>query len=98
MIQVVKDNIGDNFALYVPNKETIFHRLSKIDFLGDSYNLNDRNTLMAEVTFRPSSYISSLSKEDIVLQVIDDLVGRVSKLKDDVLDTDIKMKICICNI
>ena len=91
MIQVVKDNIGDNFALYVPNKETIFHRLSKIDFLGNSYNLNDRNTLMAEVTFRPSSYISSLSKEDIVLQVIDDLVAEgLVNSKDDVLDTDIK--------
>ena len=91
MIQVVKDNIGDNFALYAPNKETIFHRLSKIDFLGNSYNLNDRNTLMAEVTFRPSSYISSLSKEDIVLQVIDDLVAEgLVNSKDDVLDTDIK--------
>ena len=46
---------------------------------------------MAEVTFRPSSYISSLSKEDIVLQVIDDLVAEgLVNSKDDVLDTDIK--------
>tara|TARA_B100000900_G_scaffold95570_2_gene78682 strand:+ start:452 stop:1747 length:1296 start_codon:yes stop_codon:yes gene_type:complete len=91
MIQVNKDNLGDNFALYVPNKETIFHRLSKLDFLGKNYNLGDRTTLMAEVTFRPGSYIASLSKEDITKEVINGLVNEgLIDHKDNVLDTQIK--------
>ena len=91
MIQVKKDNLGDNFALYIPTKETIFHRLSKIDFLGEAYNMSDRNTLMAEVTFRPSSYISSLKKEEVVEEVVSGLLNEgLIDSREDIIDFEIK--------
>ena len=66
-------------------------QLSKLDFLGKNYNLGDRTTLMAEVTFRPGSYIASLSKEDITKEVINGLVNEgLIDHKDNVLDTQIK--------
>ena len=39
----VKGNVGgDNFALMVPNKNIIFHRISKLDFLGKITPLRKR--------------------------------------------------------
>ena len=75
VIQVARDRIGDHFALYIPDRDILFHRLSKLDFLGSAYQAADGcTTLMAEVTFRPGSYIASLSQDEIVKQVIDGLV------------------------
>lgn len=81
-----KDHIGDHFALYIPEKDVIFHRLSKLDFLGDQYKrANGESTLMAEVTFRPNSYLDSLSVNDIQEKVISDLVGLNFIEKNDVV-------------
>lgn len=85
MVQCKKDKIGDHFALYLPEKETIFHRLSKLNFLGDSYCLpNGGSTLMAEITFRPDSYLGSLSKEQIEKKVTEDLDRLGFVTRDDV--------------
>ena len=55
MIAAKDDTIGDNFALYIPQEDVIFHRLSKLNFLGENYaGKNGETILMAEkITFRP---------------------------------------------
>lgn len=74
MVQAKRDKIGNHFALYFPDKSVIFHRLSKLGFLGKSYELEgEATTLMAEITFRPGSYLSTLSTEEIQRRVIEDL-------------------------
>lgn len=74
MLQLKKDKIGDHFALYFADKDTIFHRLSKLNFLGEEYCLpNGGSTLMAEITFRPGSYLASLSQEEVQHKVAQDL-------------------------
>ena len=91
MIQVKKDNIGNHFALYFPEKEIIFHRLSKLNFLGENYTTNDGvTTLMAEVTFRPNSYLSKSNKEDIINSVVKDLIklGFIEEV--DIIGTDFR--------
>ena len=73
-IHMEKDAIGDHFALYIPDPDVIFHRLSKLDFLGESYRAKDGGTtLMAEVTFRPDSYLAGLDTKTIEDTVIKDL-------------------------
>lgn len=75
MLQVKADKIGDHFALYFADKDIIFHRLSKLNFLGSEYCLPEGgSTLMLEITFRPGSYLSTLSQEQILTRVKDDLV------------------------
>ena len=75
MLHVKADTIGDHFALYVPDQDIIFHRLSKLNFLGEQYCRDDGSvTLMAEVTFRPDSYLSTIKKDEIEKIVINDLV------------------------
>jgi len=91
MLQVKRDNIGDHFAIYLPEKDIIFHRLSKLNFLGDAYKLADGgSTLMAEVTFRPGSYLSSLDRQTIIDRVVADLAKLGFVDRDDVTAVDLK--------
>ncbi len=73
MVQLKSDRLGDNFALYVPDKDIIFHRLSRLNFLGPSYAVKGGSTLMCEVTFRPGSYLGSIPPEKIIDNVLKDL-------------------------
>lgn len=74
VLHLKRDSIGNHFALYIPDPDIIFHRLSKLDFLGESYcREGDASTLMAEVTYRPGSYLGSLDRKAIEERVIGDL-------------------------
>jgi protoporphyrinogen oxidase len=91
VVQVRKDNIGDHFALYIPDEDVIFHRLSKLNHLGDSYCMPDGgSTLMAEVTFRPNSYLSTLPESQIIEQVIAGMVKVGFIDRSDVADVAIR--------
>jgi len=72
-VQAKKDAIGDNFALYVADKSVLFHRLSKLDFLGAEYRAKNASTILAEITYRPGSYLSTRAKEEITERVVSDL-------------------------
>jgi protoporphyrinogen oxidase len=89
-VQVKKDNIGDNFALYCANKKTVFHRLSKLNFLGGSYKSGGSSTLLAEITFRPGGYGASLGKKDIAALVADGLEAEGLVKKKDILASQVK--------
>jgi protoporphyrinogen oxidase len=85
MVKVKKDMIGDHFALYIPEKSILFHRISKLNYLGAHYSPEDGSSvLMAEVTFRPDSHLSKLSQEEVERQVINGLVECGFILADDV--------------
>lgn len=93
VVQAKKDRIGDHFALYVPERDIIFHRLSKLNFLGEEYCLPDGgSTLMAEVTFRPDSYLGSLPESTIVERVTRDLAKLGFIDKEDVTDTAVRLE------
>ena len=74
IINVKKDNIGNNFAVMIPDKDIIFHRVSKLNFLGNSYCKKDgSSTLMVEVTYRKNSIIDKMSNEDVIEKILDGL-------------------------
>lgn len=91
VVQVKKDKLGDNFAVYFSDPDILFHRLSKLNFLGDSYCLpGGGSSLMAEITFRPNSYLQNLDREAIKRRVVADL-AKLNLIDDiDVLDVDVK--------
>lgn len=73
-LQATDDALGSHFSFYIADKKILFHRVSKVDFLGDAYRPNNGcATLLAECTFRPESYLGSLDPEDIKRRVLDDL-------------------------
>jgi protoporphyrinogen oxidase len=74
MLRYSRDVLKDQFGLYVPDPQAIFHRISRLNFLGDSYGGNSGElNLMVEITFRQGSYISKLSNEELVQKCVLDL-------------------------
>jgi protoporphyrinogen oxidase len=90
-LSVTKDNIGDNFAFFIADKDVVFHRLSKMNFLGDEYRRPDGgSTLLAEITYRPESGLATVGKDAIVARVIADLERLGLVAAGDILETQIK--------
>jgi len=91
VVQVRRDKIGNHFGLYIPDEDVIFHRLSKLNHLGEQYCMPDGgSTLMAEVTLRPDSYLSTVSKNTIVEQVITGMVKAGFIDRSDITDVAIR--------
>jgi len=63
-VKTQEDLTGDNFAFMNPEKNVIFHRISKMDFLGDAYK-SDGATYMVEITYRSGDYTDKLSDDEI---------------------------------
>lgn len=73
IFNVAVDRAGDNFAFMVADKNIIFHRLSKIDFLGAS--IEDTVTYMVEITYRKGDMVQNCSDDEILEQIIDGLIS-----------------------
>ncbi len=70
----IKGNIaGNNFAFMVPDKDVIFHRISKLDFLGKNYSYKGTSSFMIEVTYRDGDIISKLSSKNLKQKIIQGL-------------------------
>jgi protoporphyrinogen oxidase len=58
----------------VPDKNIIFHRVSKLNFLGDCYcKGDDTTTLMVEITYSKGSLIEKMSSNDLKRKIIEGL-------------------------
>ncbi len=70
----MKGNVGgNNFAFMVPDKNIIFHRISKLDFLGKSYSKKNSTSFLIEITFRKGDQISKLSNKEILKKILEGL-------------------------
>jgi protoporphyrinogen oxidase len=74
VINVKKDNLGENYAVMVPDKDIIFHRVSKLNFLGDCYGTKDNSTnLMVEITYAKDSLLEKMSQSEVEGKIIEGL-------------------------
>lgn len=73
-VHVEEDYSGDNFAFMIPEKDVIFHRISKMDFLGEAYHRREGATYMVEITYRAGDYTDSLSEDEIKCRIEDGMV------------------------
>ncbi len=76
LLHVSREHLGDNFAVMVANREILFHRLSKLDFLLPAEARDGTTRLMAEITYRQGDRISQLSDSELLRRVVEDL-GRL---------------------
>lgn len=72
-VKTKKDLSGDNFAFMNPEKDVIFHRISKMDFLGEKYQSGSAS-YMVEVTYRRGDYTDSLSDEVLKEKIADGIL------------------------
>jgi protoporphyrinogen oxidase len=74
IVNVKCDKAGNNFAFMIPEKDLIFHRLSKIDFLGPAYRKEKTVTYMLEVTYRKNDLLDTSSDQQIIENMIEGLI------------------------
>lgn len=91
IVQVSKDLSGDNFAFYVADSSIIFHRISKLDFLGDNYHEDGKVTYMVEITYRENDIYDKMSDTEILDNIKNGLkkIGFITDDKD-ILKTNLK--------
>jgi protoporphyrinogen oxidase len=85
-----KDAIGSNFAVNFADKSIIFHRLSKLGFLGANYRPAEGSVLLAEITFRPGVFPAELKSEEIKPAVCDGLHRLGLADRDDLLSWQLR--------
>lgn len=91
IVNVNKDYAGDNYAFMVADKNVKFHRISKLDFMGEHYHIDGTATYMAEITYRKNDLNDKASDEELTQKVIEGLeaIGFIDS-KDDINFTDLK--------
>ena len=91
IVNVKKDYAGDNYAFMVADKNVIFHRISKLDFMGENYHIDGTATYMAEITYRKNDLNDKASDDELTQKVVEGLkaIGFIDN-PDDVNFTDIK--------
>lgn len=91
IVNVSKDYAGDNYAFMVADKNVKFHRISKLDFMGEHYHKDGTATYMAEITYRKNDLNDKASDEELTQKVIEGLeaIGFIDS-KNDVNFTDLK--------
>lgn len=90
-LKVKKDNMGSNYVVNFADKKTIFHRISKVGFLGKNYRYEDKTScLVAETTCGNGSLLSKMNKSELSALICDDLhkTGLISKK--DILKTKVR--------
>lgn len=83
-MRVPYDKCGDNFAFMSADKDVIFHRISKMDFLGAEYRHGQEATYVVEITYREGDGVSRLGEELLVGKIRAGMVaiGFAEKEKD----------------
>lgn len=91
IVNVKKDYAGDNYAFMVADKNVKFHRISKLDFMGENYHLKDTVTYMAEITYRKNDLNDKARDEELIQKVVEGLetIGFIDS-KEDVNFTDLR--------
>lgn len=91
IVNVKKDYAKDNYAFMVADKNVIFHRISKLDFMGENYHIDGTATYMAEITYRKDDLNDKASDFELTQKVIEGLqnIGFIDDV-DDVNFTDLK--------
>lgn len=75
-VKLPYDLCGENFAYMIPDKNVIFHRISKMDFLGPEYHHSQEEaTYMVEVTYRKNDYTDNLSEDELKNRIREGLVS-----------------------
>ena len=74
VFKIKGDVAGNNFAFMIPDKDVIFHRISKLNFLGKNYSEKNHSIFEIEITFRKGSKIDKMNKNFIINQIVSGLL------------------------
>lgn len=91
VINTKTDMAKDNFAFMTADKKVIFHRVSKLDFLGKAYHKENSTTYMAEITYRKGDLIDKANDSTILEKITEGMqeIGFIES-QEDINFSDIK--------
>ena len=91
VMQFEKDVLLDQFALYIPDVDVVFHRLSRLNFLGEAYGEGSgKFNVMLEVTFRQGSHLGTLNENEIIEQCLEGLEKLQIVSRDQLVDAEVR--------
>jgi protoporphyrinogen oxidase len=70
LVNARSNKAGNNFAFCIADKDIIFHRLSKVDFLGEMYCKKDSESYLIEVTYRKNDSVDLCSDKEVFDKII----------------------------
>jgi protoporphyrinogen oxidase len=71
VLSLKRDRLGGHFAVMVPDRNVLFHRVTKLNFLGEAYRPRDGSSiLMAEITYPPQSALDRMPDDDAQKEII----------------------------
>lgn len=84
IVNVKQDRAGDNYAFMIADKSVIFHRISKLDFMGSKYHIEDSTTYMVEITYRKNDIYDHLSEDELLTEIYSGLetIGFIDNVND----------------
>ena len=89
MIGLNKVKIKDKFAFYVPQEDTLYHRLCFYTFLKADHAPEGKHTVTAEITYYPGDKISKMSDKEIIKHTIGTMEREGFIDSEDVCETDL---------
>jgi len=71
-VTIKGEYLKDNFAITIADPNIIFHRMTRLNFLGPNYHKNGYTNIMIETTFR-KGLKEDISSEKLEFKIIEDL-------------------------
>lgn len=71
-VRTKEDLSGSNFAFMTADKNILFHRISKMDFLGEAYQ-HGGASYMIEITYRQNDWIDRLTQQELESKIVSGL-------------------------
>lgn len=81
-----RDAAGHNFSLNIPQREVLFHRISKMNFLADA----GESGFLFEITFQPGSALANCAPERLTREILDGFEFMNLARREDLVDIEIR--------
>lgn len=69
LVNLKVDRAGENFVFTIADKKIIFHRIAKLDFLGNEYHKPDSVTYLVEIAYRKGDLIDKKSDSELANEI-----------------------------
>lgn len=70
VVVTLNQGMADNFALFIPDKNIIFHRLTCLDYFGGDYCGTEGITYLAEISYRDNDQVDLMTDEELTARVV----------------------------
>lgn len=75
LVNAIENKLGSNLGFNYAGADALFHRLTRVDFFGESYGIPDTTTFAAEVTYRDRDMPVEKDDETLCDEIITGLMN-----------------------